>query len=222
MLRKEREYPVVRDVTFLNSCGSLTFDSWVVDSVDLYNWMLYNLEQNMQQAEEALRRWASSGERCVLLLEGGSDINPKIYGEENYFSAPGLTRDAFEIPLYALAEELNIPIFGICRGHQLIAALNGGTLYQDIGRDLGVRHGGGWIDTFGIMSEWYPKGRDVNSAHHQAVKVVPENATVIARDHAHPEIIEALCYDRMISVQWHPEFVSDIELVQHVVDYLFR
>src|ERR671917_1149347 len=69
-----------------------------------------------------------------LLLSGGSDLDPGYYGEE---PMPELgptipERDAFEIPLLELALRRGIPIFGICRGMQLLNVALGGTLYQDL------------------------------------------------------------------------------------------
>ena len=68
-----------------------------------------------------------------LLLSGGSDLDPDYYGEE---CAPelGVTvpeRDAFEMVLVRLALGRGIPIFGICRGMQVLNVALGGTLYQD-------------------------------------------------------------------------------------------
>src|ERR671917_223056 len=69
-----------------------------------------------------------------LLLSGGSDLDPGYYGEG---PAPELgptipERDAFEVPLLELALRRGIPIFGICRGMQLLNVALGGTLYQDL------------------------------------------------------------------------------------------
>jgi putative glutamine amidotransferase len=69
-----------------------------------------------------------------LLLSGGSDLDPRYYGEE---PSPELgptipERDAFEMPLLELALRRGLPIFGICRGMQLLNVALGGTLYQDL------------------------------------------------------------------------------------------
>ena len=69
-----------------------------------------------------------------LFLSGGSDLDPAYYGEE---PAPELgptipERDAFEMALVGLALRRGIPVFGICRGMQVLNVALGGTLYQDL------------------------------------------------------------------------------------------
>lgn len=69
-----------------------------------------------------------------LLLPGGEDVTPNLYGEE---PRPQVTymnedRDRMEMELLALALERRLPVFGICRGMQLVAAALGGALYQDL------------------------------------------------------------------------------------------
>ena len=69
-----------------------------------------------------------------LLMSGGGDINP-LYLEEEPIKAlqdADNLRDEYDILLLQLALNRQIPIFGICRGHQVVNAVLGGTLYQDI------------------------------------------------------------------------------------------
>jgi putative glutamine amidotransferase len=71
-----------------------------------------------------------------LLLSGGSDLDPFYYGEE---PLPELgptipERDAFEVALLEAALARGIPVFGICRGLQVLNVVLGGTLYQDLPR----------------------------------------------------------------------------------------
>jgi len=213
------EYPLVRNVVLFNSTGWMCFDDHIVKSITLGH-----------AVEETMREYR---ERGVLLLEGGEDISPTLYGEANRYSYGYGHKDRREIAQYRIARTLDIPVLGICRGHQLMAALNGGSLHQDIRMDLGVRgHGTGPL-TFPLGSpfaEWYPEGYTANSAHHQCVNRVPENAIVAAVDKRNPVIIEALAYPdgcdvskaRMFSVQFHPEFMGDHELLQHIVNWLFE
>lgn len=96
-------------------------------------------------------------EADLLLLTGGEDINPALYGEKigryTYFSE---RRDALEVGLYKAAVENHIPVWGTCRGIQLITAMNGGKLVQDMSH-----HGGHYVRTHdGLV---YP----TNSLHHQ-------------------------------------------------------
>jgi anthranilate/para-aminobenzoate synthase component II len=72
-----------------------------------------------------------------LLLWGGTDISPKLYGETaNNFCESGnipSKRDLFEWRLIEKAVASHIPIIGVCRGAQLLCAFDGGKLAQDIG-----------------------------------------------------------------------------------------
>ena len=79
-----------------------------------------------------------------LLLAGGADVAPTLYGE-----APGTPtlelhpeRDALDFALFSAAEKLGTPVFGICRGLQALNVALGGTLWQDLPsqRARGVSH----------------------------------------------------------------------------------
>jgi gamma-glutamyl-gamma-aminobutyrate hydrolase PuuD len=160
---------------------------------------------------------------AVLILEGGADINPALYGAEcrkyTYFSE---SRDLWEVGLYAAARKYNVPIFGICRGHQLMAALAGGTLYQDLERENGAPHVSRHKITFtrqAISTRFEelmascPTGRPdiVNSLHHQGVKDMPHDGVVLA--FAADTVPEAIWYPYGASVQWHPELLGHTEFL---------
>jgi putative glutamine amidotransferase len=72
----------------------------------------------------------------ALLLSGGNDVNAHVYGEENmpFNGSFSEERDLFETALVRAATKMKKPIFGICRGVQMLNAAMGGTLYQDIER----------------------------------------------------------------------------------------
>ena len=70
----------------------------------------------------------------LLVLCGGEDIDPARYGatRKSYCGTSNLTRDAFEWEVLGAAVALGKPVFGICRGNQMINVFFGGTLYQDL------------------------------------------------------------------------------------------
>lgn len=167
----------------------------------------------------------------VMVFEGGEDINPALYGQENRHSSFNRRRDAWEMLCYALALRHDIPVLGICRGHQLIAALKGGDLIQDIRTELGASHISGHEITFQtpesdadlqkvlafieVMTSC-PTGRPnvVNSLHHQAVKRLPSDGVSLAQ---HKDgTYEAIWYPNGLTVQWHPEFLGHHEMLRYM------
>jgi putative glutamine amidotransferase len=166
---------------------------------------------------------------CVdgLLFPGGGDVSPLIFGEETLRQVTQMSRelDYFEIEMVKEAVNQHKPVFGICRGIQLINVALGGTLIQDIvsqrnsslchyqssdaDRDV-VHHVFIEKDTwaYGIF------GRDkfdVNSFHHQAVKDLAPGLKVSAA--ASDGIIEAIESKELgvFAVQWHPERLYEVD-----------
>ena len=159
-----------------------------------------------------------------IIFSGGGDINPLYLGEEPVRELHGVTpvRDAQELLLARLAYDRQIPMLGICKGIQIIAAALGGQLYQDINTQvegISVKHSqdldrGTASHTvtiapntllYSIFAE--SKGcLHVNSFHHQAVKQVPEGFKVSAiSPDGVIEAIESTTFKSIIGVQWHPE-----------------
>lgn len=176
-----------------------------------------------------IKRARDAGQFPVLVLEGGEDIHPSIYNERITYSHCGKQpseRDRKEIKAFEQAVKLSVPIFGICRGHQMVAALRGGSLYQDICIELGAyeHETDHRVKVGSFLEKFY--NRDVveqNSLHHQAVKHVPVDAEVAAV-HYKDKIIEALVYRKtntfppMFTTQWHPE--RDISLLRFVLEWM--
>lgn len=167
-----------------------------------------------------------------LLLTGGPDIDPKCYNEKKHpkTQCPCRARDTQELLLFKNALAADIPVFGICRGIQIMNVAVGGSLYQDIDSQLTAplchpkkdsdkdsKHKIE-IGANSLLSTLISKDRDiVNSAHHQAVKGIGDGFTVTAR--SEDGIIEAIERDShrfVVGVQYHPErMLQDPELRQH-------
>jgi putative glutamine amidotransferase len=167
-----------------------------------------------------------------IVFHGGVDMSPTSYGENPVRPEwkGDLLRDAYELELFRLAFAKKLPIFGICRGAQLINVALGGTLYQDIQyahpharvhRDANQyeknQHDIQILpDT--VLGRLYPDGqrRRVNSVHHQAICTLGQNLVVEAIS-ADDGIIEAIRYSPVeedqycFAVQWHPEFQTETD-----------
>lgn len=167
----------------------------------------------------------------ALVLTGGSDINPKLFGEANNGSE-GIDdeRDQKEYELIKLFE--GKPILGICRGHQILNAYYGGSLIQHI--DAYKRHvrTPENIDNVhtvkasegSFLRKLYGEEFPVNSSHHQAVKAPGEGFDILAySDDGYIEATE--CKEKnIVTVQWHPERMSFKNRRSDTVDgkYIFE
>jgi len=157
-----------------------------------------------------------------LLLSGGADVDPALYGEASHARTANVIpeRDAFEIALCRGALERDFPVLAICRGQQVLNVAAGGTLVQDIPSQLEdpVDHDPKqerWRVAHDVVVEQGTRlrailGRDelpVNSFHHQAVKDPGRDLVVSARSPQDGVIegIEAPERRFVVGVQWHPE-----------------
>lgn len=172
---------------------------------------------DQEQVEEQLR--ITDG----LLLSGGYDVAPDLYGEQPgpYQGFTMRQVDTYYIQLIRAADRLKKPLLGICKGCQTLNVAFGGTLYQDINIQVpgSFQHSqkaprgdathrvhteeGSFIQEATGEQVW------TNSFHHQSIKDVAKGFAVTAR--AEDGIVE--CVERMegsfmCGVQWHPEMMA--------------
>ena len=156
-----------------------------------------------------------------LLLTGGGDIHPDNFDQEWHPSLKYVneTRDELELPLCQEAIGADIPVFGICRGIQIMNVAMGGSLYQDIPSQFydplthpAKRYGDdSQHDIEIVRNSWLSKlikksGDEVNSAHHQAVDKIGEGFVVTAK--SSDGVVEAMenpSKQFVLGVQYHPE-----------------
>lgn len=142
-----------------------------------------------------------------FIVTGGSDIDPRNYGEENNGKSKDIEHDLDTLDKLVIeyAAKSKKPMLGICRGIQSINVFMGGTLYQHIGtthREIKYDHE---VHTIKNRLLDFEENIIVNSYHHQAVKDVAPNFQAIAW---HKDgTIEAIIHDELpiIALQWHPE-----------------
>ena len=159
-----------------------------------------------------------------LVLSGGGDIDPLLFGQEPHQNMGSVdrVRDEMELQLTQKALDQDLPILAICRGIQMMNVAAGGTIYQDIAAEMPqptLRHsqtGAGWYasHTIDILSDsrlhqiFGSLTTRVNSFHHQAVRDVPEGFIVTAK--AKDNVIEAIespTHRFALGVQCHPEMM---------------
>ncbi|MBK9623318.1 MAG: gamma-glutamyl-gamma-aminobutyrate hydrolase family protein [Rhodocyclaceae bacterium] len=159
-----------------------------------------------------------------LVLQGGNDVAPQTYGESPLSPAwsGDSVRDLYEIALIHAFLEAGKPVFGICRGLQMLNVTFGGTLWQDIKtqcpgavehvkEDLYERN----LHRVEIiqgthLAELYPDLRNgmINSIHHQGIQKLAPGFVVEAQcpDDGMIEAIRRTGPGFVAGVQWHPEF----------------
>jgi putative glutamine amidotransferase len=154
-----------------------------------------------------------------LLLMGGTDVNPKLYGQERQpeTEQPDEERDRIELETIHEALEKDLPILAICRGLQILNVYHGGTLIQHL--PSAARHDSEDPNTAAPAHEVAiqpdtllaniadARTWRVNSRHHQAADKVGAGLQISARD-VHDRTIEGLeRRDKrfVLAVQWHPE-----------------
>lgn len=162
-----------------------------------------------------------------ILIIGGNDVDPKRYNgvPDPSVSAPNPERDALEIAIVRLAAEQDLPLFGICRGEQVMNIAMGGTLYTDLPSQFPtvLRHqqsddtpvskltqrvridpASRLYAIVGAETIW------TNTFHHQAVQRLGNGFRVAAA--ATDGVVEAIEIPErsfFIGVQWHPEGLQD-------------
>lgn len=174
-----------------------------------------------------------------VVIVGGGDVDPTQYGQRNdgLSESTSLDADASDVGFVRAAFELELPLFAICRGCQVLNVAMGGSLHQDITEPgsahppisdippevLALRHsiaiasGSRLAKAYGGDTE-----RVVNSIHHQGLDVVAPGFHAVAW--ASDGLIEAIEPDDpgqpVLAVQWHPEKITsegDDDLFDHFV-----
>lgn len=175
-----------------------------------------------------------------LILPGGADVDPTLFGEEPVWKIgrTNYKRDLFELALFRAFYQAGKPIFGICRGCQLINIALGGNVYQDLPSEnpqCTIRHSQGAPGGYPTHHVELQPGSSlygtlgprafVNSRHHQAIRRVAEGLEVTAEaPDGVAESVESHDHRQVVAVQWHPEnmWQEHPEMEQLFADFLKR
>jgi putative glutamine amidotransferase len=164
-----------------------------------------------------------------VVLAGGADLNPALYGQrpDPHVVTWYDDRDASELWVLAATDARELPILGVCRGMQLMAAAAGGSLVQHLPDVVGHGEHGGTPSGYGEVRIEMEEGRRIASLlhrdfvapchHHQAVATHPG---YVPAGHDGDGVLQAMEAegDRFaVAVQWHPEASSDAGLFQGLV-----
>jgi putative glutamine amidotransferase len=168
----------------------------------------------------------------AIVITGGGDIDPARYGAQPGPSLEDLVpdRDAIEFTLVHEALGQDIPLLGICRGHQVLAAATGGALLQDLPSDRKALHRPLPPEKFqvhevelvdgSLLGQILGPAAAVASHHHQSIERVPEGWVVTGR--APDGLVEAIEHPDAhfaVGVQWHPEWHPEGSLFEALVQH---
>ena len=165
-----------------------------------------------------------------LLVIGGGDLSAVRYGQAPDGRNGGVShaRDELEFQLLDAALDRDLPILAVCRGHQVLNVLMGGSLVQQLPDLLGSAHHQPQAGAFGSVTVVTEPGTHVHRlvgttaevlcSHHQAIDALGESLLVAARsDDGVIEAIEVLGRSFVVGVQWHPEEQGDTRLFTGLV-----
>lgn len=162
-----------------------------------------------------------------LLLAGGDDVDPALFGQADCGSR-GIdrARDDAELALLDAFLGAGKPVLAVCRGHQVVNVWLGGDLIQDLDPALAPFHGGGEEDRVhpvradegSLLCRLYGPVLTVNSSHHQALGRLGKGLSATARSEG--GVIEAVEHESLplISVQFHPERMTGARARPDTVD----
>jgi len=197
---------------------------WVM-SRDVMVLMIPSVDRDGLLNRSSIRLRDYARELDGLVLQGGADVSPLSYGEEPLDPqwVGDRVRDEYEMELFNEFTETGKPVLGICRGAQLINVAFGGTLYQDIPKQIdgASEHRDDLaydqhyheihIEPNSGLHKLYPERETalVNSIHHQAVRSLGRDLVIEASADS-GRVIEAIRWrgrGYAFGVQWHPEFI---------------
>ena len=172
-----------------------------------------------------------------FLFTGGHDVAPSIYGQEKTELCGDLCpgRDTMEEKLLNLALKAGKPVLGICRGLQLMNAVLGGTLYQDLVKQFSDTTNHRMAAPYGRaehevqvlpgtpFAAWgIPETIGVNSCHHQGIhNLAPRMAPMAVAPDGLVEAAYVPGAKFACAVQWHPEFFPVDHPVSHTIFQAF-
>ncbi len=158
----------------------------------------------------------------ALILVGGGDVDPALYGGRAHPAIGGVdrARDQTEIALVRGVLARRKPLLCICRGVQLLNVALGGTLIEHVPDEVGERVPHRAAQDYQRHAVHVERGSRLASvlgtcetnpasSHHQALRRVAEGLSVVARaDDGIIEAVEMPQHPWLIGVQWHPERTS--------------
>lgn len=165
----------------------------------------------------------------AVVFAGGADLDPGTYGQAPHPETAGLRpeRDAAELPLMRAALDRDLPVLGICRGMQVMAVVNGGSLVQHLPDLVGHERHRPAPGVYGLHEVRLAPGSraqailgetvSVPSYHHQGLDSAGSLEVTGWADDDSPEVVEDPAKRFAVGVLWHPEAGDDLRLFTALV-----
>ncbi len=221
----DRQYTTATISDMLFEKGALPFTAH-------FSTHITTIEEGLLAAERYMYAFRPDG----IVLQGGEDVPMHFYTEAHEHQSATM-RDYFELGLIQVALQKGIPLFGICRGMQLLNVALGGTLIEHLDEQtyaphvllkdpaLGMVLENSEMHTHavdllpgGVLDQWYQTTQiEVTSFHHQAVRDIAPHLVIEA---VSPDgVVEAFSYEekKILGVQWHPEIPQNSTLDHKVL-----
>lgn len=170
---------------------------------------------------------AAIGECDAVMLTGGHDVDPSLYGEQNDGLVKGIDtdRDRFEAQVVQQAVAQGQRVLAICRGIQILNVALGGSLHQDLVADGLDQHSVEdrphepvhdlIVEPGSVVERLLDGTTKVNSLHHQGVKELGQGVSMAVTARAPDGLVEAIEGDGIVGIQWHPERMLAYDDVFH-------
>jgi putative glutamine amidotransferase len=165
-----------------------------------------------------------------LLLAGGADLDPALYGADAHDQTAGLRpdRDVGEMAALRAADELDLPVLGVCRGMQLMTVAAGGTLHQHLPEVVGHETHRPEPGVYGRHDVRLAAGSrvasvlgesvTVSSYHHQGVDSTGSLTVTAWAEDGSVEAVEDPSKAFAVGVLWHPEVGDDPRIFEALVE----
>lgn len=121
----------------------------------------------------------------MIQFTGGEDVTPALYGEERHpYTGNSFERDLYEAGYFAIAQRMNIPMSGICRGGQFLNVMSGGNMFQHVSKHaVGAGHT--------LQDRQTGRVIQVSSTHHQMMRQGPGGISfAVANEGGYKECVD--------------------------------
>jgi len=167
-----------------------------IDFFEGIGFLVVPIPNNTNQVREYIKELKVDG----IVLTGGNNVDPKLYGGTDELESVYEERDTREQQLLEIAKEQGIPLLGVCRGFHYVNVYFGGSIFHNVKNHVAVNHK---LASNNILLN----DLETNSYHNQAIFQSNLAEKLISIAQTNDGAIEAFAHKRykIMGIQWHPE-----------------